>query len=70
MSEWINIGERLPDDSEEIEIAFWDGVCMCRAFGAYIEYEGWFSCDWRIEDDFTVTHWKFATKLPESPEDL
>ena len=67
---WISVDDRLPLHNNEVEIAFWDGCYMCRAFGIF-EYGEWMSCGDEIEEDrqFRVTHWREATPLPPPPTD-
>lgn len=66
MSDWISVFQ--PPYDKELEIAYFDGTCMCRCFGAYTD-EGWFSGKWKIEDDFKVMYWKYPTELPEIKSD-
>jgi len=64
---WISVKDQLPE-SNEVEIAFWDGVLMCRTFGAYTEND-WYCGSEKIETcGWKVTHWKEPTSLPDPPE--
>ena len=68
MSEWRKVADELPypDNEVEIEVAFWDGVYMCRMFGAYTE-DGFYVGEAPLEPSFKVTHWKECYPLPEPP---
>ncbi len=72
---WISVEDRLPaPDNDEVEIAFWDGVYMCRIFGAYdYDKKDWYVSQGLLVDvdtpDWKVTHWREPEPLPEPPED-
>jgi len=71
--EWISVKDEKPkthpeneDESIEVEIAYWDGVLMCRTFGAYDYSESaWYSYGFPFHEDFIVTHWAAPRDLPE-----
>jgi len=65
--EWISVKDRLPKSSREVEVAFWDGCCMCRTFGGY-EDGVWYVGQDELEDhEFKVTHWKDPTPSRPHP---
>lgn len=65
LDNWVSVEDDLPKGGTEVEIAYWDGTCMCRTFGAHITGT-WYE----FEDEILkVTHWREATPLPEPPKD-
>jgi len=75
MSEWIAVTDKTKLDSakhKEVELAFWDGVCMNRTFGVFDKVENaWYTYGWPVDvENFTVTHWKIPDCLPDKPADI
>ena len=69
--EWISVEDRLPENDpyiEKVEIAYWDGICMCRTFGIFCGGEWWSGGDALEECGIKVTHYREVTPLPEPPE--
>jgi hypothetical protein len=73
MSEWIKVENRgnAASAADELELAYWDGVCMCRTYGAWDkEAQAWYVGGEPIEEyGFIVTHYKMPYPLPEPPGD-
>jgi hypothetical protein len=68
-SSWISVDAELPPATfKEVEIAFWDGVAMCRAFGCYHEGAWWSGGDELEGSGIVVTHWRKPAYLPKAPQ--
>ena len=67
--DWISVKQFMPNPGEcELEIAYWDGVYMCRCLGIYDGDQWWTNQELIETDGFIVTHWKDCEELPDAPE--